>query len=196
MRIPVAGLMLLALLSFELWALTRWSVPRSWLGNRAFQSGRLSDAEHRFREALDRQPGDALAAFNLGTVLAAEGHHDAAITYLIQAQRRSGATSFAGTAAFNRGTSLAMLGRRDEALGAFREALLLDPGDEDARFNYVLLRRQVSRTARSQQAAGRPPTAMTPDEARRLLQGISGPAVPVGTARQKAPKSRSAVRDR
>jgi tetratricopeptide (TPR) repeat protein len=92
-------------------------------------SGRLRDAEHAYRSALEMAPGDPMLTQNLGVLAAARGDPFAAIDYFdvsIAARPRFAA------AHFNRAVALQTLGRAREAIDSFSRVVALDPAHYDS----------------------------------------------------------------
>jgi Ca-activated chloride channel family protein len=95
-----------------------------------------------------------------------KGEYDRAAKLFREPERRAAALYKAGkyseaaevlkegqgeSAAYNRGNSLARSGRLEEALKAYDEALKLDPGDEDAKFNRDLVRKLLEQKKNNEQ---------------------------------------------
>jgi Ca-activated chloride channel homolog len=116
-------------------------------GNRHFREGRYAEAVEAYRAALARRPSPRLH-YNLGTALLRLGEYDEAGRHLREAAaapdpelRRRGA--------FNLGNRFLEDARAhpaaqdlprllDAAVEAYREALRLEPGDLDAKWNLEL----------------------------------------------------------
>lgn len=92
------------------------------------RAGRLADAEAAYRRALEAAPGQPAVLHNLGVVIAAQGHHEAALALFDEAVARE---PHYATAHYNRGVALQELGRGHEALSAYETACALDPGHYD-----------------------------------------------------------------
>lgn len=90
----------------------------------ALQSGRLAEAESRFRYLLQQQPGQPIAAHFLGVVLHQLGRSDEGLAWV-----QSSLTEMPGwSEGYNTlGNLLAVMGRREEAVAAFMEAVEIEP---------------------------------------------------------------------
>src|SRR5262249_30517548 len=111
---------------------------------RALDRGRHAAAEVQFREAIRLKPDFALAHYNLGLVLKAQGDRAGAIEALRSAVR---CRPYLARAHASLGAVLAEDGQTDAAITHLRHALDLEPANEEAR---QLLRRL--------QEAGREPS--------------------------------------
>lgn len=90
----------------------------------ALQSGRLAEAESRFRYLLQQQPGQPIAAHFLGVVLHQLGRSDEGLAWV-----QSSLTEMPGwSQGYNTlGNLLAVMGRREEAVAAFMAAVEIEP---------------------------------------------------------------------
>jgi Ca-activated chloride channel family protein len=124
-------------------------------GNRLYRAGRYAEAVEEYRAALRDGDDSAALRYNLGTALLRLGryaleavdpevrqrvHYNLGQRFLEEA-RASGEPSSA-------------VGLYDAAVESYRQALRLQPGDEDAKWNYELALRE--REDQMQQAGGDP----------------------------------------
>lgn len=101
-----------------------FSDPYINLGNVHRLRGDLSGAEKCYREALEHDPGAALAHYNLALVLKARGAPEQALEHL---QRAQGADAVKAEVVRIRVTTLIELGQREKAAQVAREAVEQDP---------------------------------------------------------------------
>jgi Ca-activated chloride channel family protein len=161
------------------------------LADRAFRAGRMAEAESLYARRAARGGPPAvrhdLALARARGGRAAEAERD--WTALGGAGGRAGRE-----ARYALGTLLAEQGRDEEALAALRTALERDPGDEDARWNYEVVRRRIeegrrrpppsgggdARPERGQDAAPQPgpPQPQAQQQPRPQPQPQSGPPAP------------------
>ncbi|MGH7545154.1 MAG: tetratricopeptide repeat protein, partial [Gemmatimonadota bacterium] len=117
-------------------------------GNRAYRRGGVEEAVAAYRRAVEKKPDDAAARYNLGTAYLADGRADAALPHLARATEAE-PPELRARAFYNLGTahlSRAADGDRESALravDAFRQALLLQPEDRDAKWNLELALRRL-----------------------------------------------------
>lgn len=158
--------LLLALFPFSL---RFWSQEAA--GNRAFRRGDYARAVERYRKALDRAAADApRLRYNLGTALLWDGDPGEArdqLTAALEAQ----SPELRARAFYNLGNTHVEDGavggveRLQAAIEAYRRALLLDPDDEDARWNLELAMRRLEedRSPALSSPEQRPTAAPPPD---------------------------------
>ncbi|MDX1514756.1 MAG: tetratricopeptide repeat protein, partial [Gammaproteobacteria bacterium] len=96
------------------------------------QSGRVADAEKRYREILRRQADHVGALYYLALLLEQTGRGEAAVEYMARAvEFRPGDAVLQN----NFGNLLKSAGRPGDAVRAYREAIRLDPAYANACFN-------------------------------------------------------------
>ncbi len=109
------------------------------LGVALGEEGRLAEAESELRLAAERAPGNAQVEYQLGILLAREGHDDEAVGHLEAAVGAEGAgqpVPVGGDLAL--AMSYQRLGRQAEAIPYFQKAVTADPRDASALNNLGL----------------------------------------------------------
>ncbi len=172
-RLAVAAALVLLVLGtgFDPWQ-TTWRETRE--GNRALEEGNAEEAVRHYTEALSRAPDDPRILFDLGNALARLGRLDEAR----QAWDRAaslGEGTIRRDAWYNRGLAELLGGDARAAAEAFTRALLVDPGDEEARRNLDLALRQLRREQQQQRqpqgGGGRDRQEQQQDRSERGRQG-------------------------
>ena len=107
-------------------------VARTNLSTALIRAGRSKDAIAHLEAAIRERPRNAAFRLNLGVALLKLGDLDGATREALAATRIAPRSANAWLLL---GTALEMGGRRDEAVRAFREVLLLRPGDPAARIH-------------------------------------------------------------
>lgn len=102
-------------------------------GVERWRRGDLQGARRCFVQALWLAPEDPAVQYDLGTTLAALGDLEHATRELGQAHRRGNKG-----AAYNLGTALLMDGKLEEGAFWLERAVLIDPDDSDAKYNFEL----------------------------------------------------------
>jgi Ca-activated chloride channel homolog len=110
--------------------------------NEAFKNGDYELAAQLYRQAIDQNPDDARLYFNLGNALAEAGYHEEAMSAFEQYRGMTEPAEQQALADYNQGKILSDLEEYDEPISHFRDALRMNPNDEDARFNYELAQRK------------------------------------------------------
>ncbi len=130
-----------------------WRNDPSAQGARAFRSGNYAAAVAQYRAAVRRDAGSAQALYNLGTALVANDSSAAAIEPLERAVRPE-PTELRFRALFNFGLAHLKRGlagadgadstkqELEGAVDGYKRALLMRPGDLDAKWNYELALRK------------------------------------------------------
>lgn len=119
-------------------------------GNRAFQKGKYTEALSQYDRAKESLPGERVLSLNSGTTLLQEKKYDEALRSLMTAAGDPRAP-VRSRAFYNAGNGLADTQKLPEAMAAYRQAILADPRDEDAKFNYELARRLMQAQQQQQQ---------------------------------------------
>ncbi len=120
-------------------------------GNEAYEEKRWPDAEAEYKKALQKYPSSREALFNLGDSYYRQGRFDEAVQ------------SFAGYAGsakdplpeskafYNAGNSHYKADRFQESVEAYKQALRLNPGDDNARYNLQMAMEKLKNQQKQQQ---------------------------------------------
>ncbi|NBC18165.1 MAG: hypothetical protein GVY18_12715 [Bacteroidetes bacterium] len=128
-------------------------------GNGLYEMEQYEQAAEQYRAGLayyDQQVKGGVPAGllnNLGAALHQLEEYDQAQIAFTQAALAATTDEGRVRAAYNTGNNAAALGDVEFALAAYREALLTDPTNADAKFNYEFLKRQ-QRQQQQQQGSG------------------------------------------
>lgn len=170
-------------------------------GNRLFRAGRYAEAVAEYRTALQAGEDTPMLRYNLGTALLELGRYEEAQEHLEAALDAVDPTlrqyahynlgqrylEEARAAAGGGGQTSGQL--YDAAVEAYRQALRLRPGDEDAKWNYELALRE--REQQSQQAGGQSQDRgqQTDQQGQEGREGSRGPGQG-GSAEEEQPPDR------
>lgn len=118
-------------------------------GNDQYNSEHFQEAEMDYRRALAIDPQDSVARFNLATALIRQedqaklAEADSILTGLAQEAAQSGNNAMAARSLYQKGEIAMMAQQYQQAADAFKESLKRNPKDDDARFNYLLAKKQL-----------------------------------------------------
>jgi Ca-activated chloride channel family protein len=119
-------------------------------GNKSFQKRDFSEAETFYRKAIEQNKENPQALYNLGTALIAQGQDTTAIKSLEQAAMLEKNPLRQSMAFHNLGTILQGRKMFAEAIEQYKQALRLNPNDDDARYNLVLCKHQMKNSSGGQ----------------------------------------------
>lgn len=147
------GLALLTVLIAVLLGFRFWGQEPG--GNRAYRDGDYAKAVERYRAALVRGAATPRLEYNLGTALFQVGEAQDALR-LLESALRAQEPELRGHAFYNLGAVLAQSGETSAenlraAIEAYRRSLLLDPHNEDARWNFELAMRRLQELEQTRQ---------------------------------------------
>ena len=129
-------------------------------GNAAFRAHNYEAAATLYREALHHNPHNARALFNLGDTYLAKGDARAADSLYLEASRLEKNAQVKSMAFHNRGyirQKMALADRERQqqllrdAIEQYKQALRLNPRDNDTRYNLALCQKQLKDSQQSQQ---------------------------------------------
>ncbi len=104
-------------------------------GNSLYKQQKYADAEINYRKALEKNKELLQGPFNLGDALYKQGRYDeAAEQYRISATNEKDPTDKA-KALHNLGNTFLKGSKLPEAINAYKDALRLNPGDADTKYN-------------------------------------------------------------
>ena len=118
--------------------LTASSVNDARKANSAFERGEFAEAAQLYQQSIEQNPDDARLHFNLARALYELGESDAAMESYERFKSLTDSPLNRSFADYNKGRMLTDMGNYDEALDYFRDALINNPNDPDAKFNYEL----------------------------------------------------------
>lgn len=119
-------------------------------GNRKFRGGSFPEAELDYRKAVLKDSLSVAGEYNLASALYRQGNYDEAAQALGRADQEVAGTPHAASYYYNEGD--VALQRKDysAAVKAFRQCLLENPGDMDAKENYIYAKEML----KNQQGGG------------------------------------------
>ena len=104
-------------------------------GNEAYKKQEYAKASVLYQKALQQNPGNNIAAFNLGNALFREDKADEAMAQFESSAESVNGKTGKADALYNRGVVLTKQKKLDESIAAYKDVLRLNPIDTMARQN-------------------------------------------------------------
>ena len=120
-------------------------------GNKLFRSGDYPNAEVSYRKAIEKNPKNPQAVFNLGNALMAQKKDSAAVMQFDSATKLETNPLRKAKAYHNVGVICQSHKMYGEAIEAYKSALRLNPADDETRYNLVLCKHQQKKQQQNQQ---------------------------------------------
>ena len=123
-------------------------------GNKQFHAGNYANAEVSYRKAVEKNNKNPQAAFNLGNALMAQKKDSAAVEQFQHAAGLETNPLRKSQAFHNIGVICQTHKQYGEAIEAYKNALRLNPNDDETRYNLVLCKHQKQKQDKNQQNQG------------------------------------------
>ena len=120
-------------------------------GNKQFRLGNYAEAEVRYRKAVEKNQRNPQANYNLGNALMGQRKDSAAVSQLETAAKLETVPLRKAQAYHNIGVICQNKKMFGEAIEAYKEALRLNPADDETRYNLALCKRQQKQQQQDQQ---------------------------------------------
>ncbi len=122
-------------------------------GNKLYDKGKFKEAEIDYRKAMEMVPASAKSTFNLGNSLyRQENYEEAERNFINAAGLLKPADQAARAGAFhNLGNTYLKAEKYRESVEAYKQALRLNPDDEDTRYNLAYAQRKLMQQQQQQQ---------------------------------------------
>lgn len=120
-------------------------------GNKNFHSNDYTEAETSYRRALERNPNNPQAYYNLGNALMAQNKDSLAVTQFEKAAQLETAPMRKAMSFHNMGVICQKHQMFQEAIEAYKNALRLNPKDNQTRYNLELCKRQLKKQGNQNQ---------------------------------------------
>ncbi len=108
-------------------------------GNRLYEKGKIEKAKTAYLEGLKSKPDSPEIAYNLGNTYYKEGAYAESLKSYKKAAGNGQNAGWLSKAFYNLGNSLVRAKQDDKAKEFYKQALRLDPNDQDAKYNLELL---------------------------------------------------------
>jgi len=123
-------------------------------GNEAYEKNRFSDAEAEYKKALEIDPSSRVAQMNLGNAYYKQQRFDEAHRVYNSTVTTAKNPADQSMAYYDLGNTLFRSNKLPESIEAYKQALRLNPLDEDARYNYLLAKDRLKQQQNQKQQGG------------------------------------------
>lgn len=122
-------------------------------GNKLYNEGKFSESEIEYRKALEKNQKSAKGTYNLGSSLYRQENFEESARHFMDASQKLSPKDAArkSAALHNLGNSLLKGGKLQESIEAYKQALRLNPNDEDTRYNLAFAMKQLQQQQQQQQ---------------------------------------------
>lgn len=126
-------------------------------GNSQYNKEAYLDSEISYRKALEYNPADSIAMFNLGNSLFRQQDEEKIkesfthYTTTAQNAQKQGNKELAAKAFYNAGDVMMAAQQYDQAIQYFKQSLKNDPSDHEARYNLVLAQKLLQKNENQDQ---------------------------------------------
>jgi tetratricopeptide (TPR) repeat protein len=104
-------------------------------GNKLYKERKFDQALPQYQKALELNSSDPVVSYNMGNTLFRTGKFDQAAKTFDAPLSEGNEVSVRQRAFYNKGVSLSKQNMPEESIEAYKNALKLNPADEDARIN-------------------------------------------------------------
>lgn len=104
-------------------------------GVNLYKEGKYVDSEVEFKKGLEKSPDNFQANFNLGDSYYKQGNYEDALKRYQEALSKASTSELKAKAYHNIGNALLKDQKVKESIGAYTDALKLDPNDESTKYN-------------------------------------------------------------
>ncbi len=104
-------------------------------GNQYYKQTQFDLAEAEYRKALQKDPGNAIAQYNLGNALQKQKEYDESVKVLEKLYTSATNNNLKSASAYNQGVAHTKQKALEASIESYKKALRLNPDDKDAREN-------------------------------------------------------------
>jgi len=141
-------------------------------GNRLYQQSQFDLAEAEYRKALEYDPNNEKAKYNLTNALQRQRKYDEAAKLLDDLTGSSKNNSLKSAAYYNQGVAYTKMKNLDASIESYKKALRLNPNDQEARENLekALLQKKNQKSSSQQKKSQ---SSMSQKEAQQKLDMLN-----------------------
>jgi len=141
-------------------------------GNKLYQQSQFDLAEAQYRKALEYEPDNEKAKYNLANALQRQSKYDEAAKLLADVAESSKDNSIKSAAWYNQGVAYTKMKNLDSSIESYKKALRLNPADQEARENLekALLQKKNQQSSSQQKKSQ---SSMSQKEAQQKLDMLN-----------------------
>jgi Ca-activated chloride channel homolog len=164
-------LLLIASLYLSVLAFAQNATESIVKGNQLYQQSQFDLAEAQYRKALEYEPDNEKAKYNLANSLQKQNKYDEAAKLLQNLAGSSKDNSLKSAAYYNQGVAYTKMKDLDASIESYKKALRLNPNDKEARENLEKALLQKKNQQSSQQKKSQ--SSMSQKEAEQKLDMLN-----------------------
>jgi Ca-activated chloride channel homolog len=147
-------LLLMASLYLSICAFAQNATESIIKGNQLYQQSQFDLAEAQYRKALEYEPDNEKAKYNLANSLQKQTKFDEAVKLLQNLAGSSRDNSLKSAAYYNQGVAYTKMKNLDASIESYKKALRLNPNDKEARENLekALLQKKNQKSSQQQKS--------------------------------------------
>jgi Ca-activated chloride channel family protein len=164
-------ILLLIILFCSLTGYGQTAVESILRGNQFYQESQFEQAEAQYRQALEYDPNNEKAKYNLANALQKQKKYQEAVSILGELGQTSKDPAIKSAAYYNQGVAHSQMKNLEESIESYKKSLRLNPGDKEARENLekALLAQKNKQKQKNQQDKQKNPN-MSQKEAEQKLK--------------------------
>ena len=120
-------------------------------GNRLYKEQKFDDAKKEYQKALEQSPDNASANYNMGNADFRKNSFDDAVKSYDAAAKNATDNATKEKSLYNKGVASIKQQKLEESIAAWKDALKIDPADEEARDNLIKAIRELKNKQQQQQ---------------------------------------------
>ena len=123
-------------------------------GNSQYETGNFVDAEINYKKAIEKNADLLEAEFNLGDALMKQERFDEALEAFDKVSSTTDNPTLKANALHNKGNVLRSQQDLEGALKSYKDALRINPKDNETRYNYAFVKKQLEQQQEQEQEQG------------------------------------------
>lgn len=127
--------LLIVIMSLSLVGVAQSATQSIIKGNQFYQQSQFDLAETQYRKALEYDPDNEKAKYNLANALQRQSKYDEAAKLLENLAGSSKDNSIKSAAYYNQGVAFTKMKNLDASIESYKKALRMNPNDQEAREN-------------------------------------------------------------